>query len=271
MIRATIKRKRLWAQRVLALALLAGWQAGCMTPVPDPDELSLEEQQLDQAAARRDLGMDYLAKGQNALALRELDFSVKTNPDDPITQLWLGEGYRRQGHNDLALAAMKQSVALQPDFRVGHNNLAAFYLQMEQYENAIFHTQILIDDPLYARPWKAYSNRGWAEFKLGRIADARKSLEFALEFRHDFWPASLNLGILEQHAGKTVQAVKHFQRVISSPVGPGPKAEASFRIAQILVSMGHREKAIKYFTASVKTDPQSSWAADSRDYLKILR
>ena len=41
-------------------------------------------------------------------------------------------------------------------------------------------------------------------------------------------------------------------------------------MAQILVSMGHREKAIKYFTGSVTTDPDGPWAEESRDYLKIL-
>ncbi|MFT5694305.1 MAG: Tfp pilus assembly protein PilF [Myxococcota bacterium] len=249
----------------------SGLQFACMTPVLDADAVSESDQLLEQASARRDLGMNYLGKGQNAIALRELVFSVETNPNDPITQLWLGEGYRRQGHNDLALAAMLRSIELKPDFRDAHNNLAAFYIQLEDYENAIKHSQVLIDDPLYARPWKAFSNRGFAELRLGRIEDARKSLEIALEFRRGFWPASLNLGLLEHQAGQTVKAVQHFRKVIGSDVGDGPKAEATFHVGQILVSMGHREKAMKYFAASVKTDPDGRWAMESRNYLKILR
>lgn len=258
------------AQLLLTGALALG-QLGCMTPVLGPHELTEEEKSLDQARARRDLGMDYLANGRNVIALRELLFSIEKNPDDAVTQLWLGEGYRRQRHHDKALAAMLRAVELNPDFREAHNNLAAFYLQLERYEDAIVHAQVLIDDPLYARPWNAFSNRGWAEFKLGRIGDARKSLETALEFRIDFWPASLNLGILERKAGNGVRAVKHFRRVIDHSVGHGPRSEASFRVAKILVSMGHRKKAIKYFSASVKTAPESSWAQESRDYLKTLR
>ena len=109
-----------------------------------------------------------------------------------------------------------------------------------------------------------------AQFNLGRIDPSRKSLEIALEFRPDFWPASLNLGILEHEAGNTLKAVKHLRRVIKDPVGQSPRAEASFHVAQILVSMGHREKAIKYFTASVRIDPEGPWADESRDYLKVL-
>ena len=253
-----------------AVAVLLS-QTACMIPVIDPSEMTEDERKRDQARARRDLGIDYLSKGQNAIALRELVFAVKANPDDPATQLWLGEGYRRQGHDDLALAAMTEAVRLEPTYQVAHNNLSAFYIQLEDYENAVKHAQVLIDDPLYGQPWKAFSNRGYAQMKLGRIAEARESLETATEFRKDFWPASLNLGLLERDAGNKLKAVKHFQRVIKHPVGHGPRAEASFHIAQILVSIGHREKAIKYFTASAQNDPDGRWADQSRDYLKILR
>lgn len=253
-----------------AVAVLLS-QTACMIPVIDPSEMTEDERKRDQARARRDLGIDYLSKGQNAIALRELVFAVKANPDDPATQLWLGEGYRRQGHDDLALGAMTEAVRLEPTYQVAHNNLSAFYIQLEDYENAVKHAQVLIDDPLYGQPWKAFSNRGYAQMKLGRIAEARESLEIATEFRKDFWPASLNLGLLERDAGNKLKAVKHFQRVIKHPVGHGPRAEASFHIAQILVSIGHREKAIKYFTASAQNDPDGRWADQSRDYLKILR
>ena len=253
-----------------AVAVLLS-QTACMIPVIDPSEMTEDERKRDQARARRDLGIDYLSKGQNAIALRELVFAVKANPDDPATQLWLGEGYRRQGHDDLALGAMTEAVRLEPTYQVAHNNLSAFYIQLEDYENAVKHAQVLIDNPLYGQPWKAFSNRGYAQMKLGRIAEARESLETATEFRSDFWPASLNLGLLERDAGNKLKAVKHFQRVIKHPVGHGPRAEASFHIAQILVSIGHREKAIKYFTASAQNDPDGRWADQSRDYLKILR
>ena len=253
-----------------AVAVLLS-QTACMIPVIDPSEMTEDERKRDQARARRDLGIDYLSKGQNAIALRELVFAVKANPDDPATQLWLGEGYRRQGHDDLALGAMTEAVRLEPTYQVAHNNLSAFYIQLEDYENAVKHAQVLIDDPLYGQPWKAFSNRGYAQMKLGRIAEARESLETATEFRKDFWPASLNLGLLERDAGNKLKAVKHFQRVIKHPVGHGPRAEASFHIAQILVSIGHREKAIKYFTASAQNDPDGRWADQSRDYLQILR
>lgn len=258
------------AQLLVAGALVFG-QAGCMIPVLSPGELTDHERMLDQARARRDLGIDYLVKGQNVIALRELLFSVERNPDDPVTQLWLGEGYRRQGHDDKALVAMLRAVELDPVLREAHNNLAAFFLQLERYEEAIEHAQILIDDPLYGRPWNAFSNRGWAQFQLGRVAEARTSLETALEFHRDFWPAALNLGILEREAGDTVKAVKLFRTVIENTTSQGPRAEASFRVAQILVSVGHPKKAIKYFTASVKSAPESNWADESRDYLKTLR
>ena len=60
------------AQLLIAGALVFG-PAGCMMPVLGPDELSDQDRMLDQARARRDLGMDYLVKGQNVIALRVTD------------------------------------------------------------------------------------------------------------------------------------------------------------------------------------------------------
>ena len=242
-----------------------------MTPVVPGDQISKKDQLLERARARRDLGIDYLSKGQNAIALREFLFAEKIEPDDAVTMLWMGEGYRRQGHNDKALEYMLRSVELQPTYQSAHQNLSAFYLQLEQYDNASYHSQILIDDPLNSQPWTAFSNLGWAQYNQGKFDEARKNLQMALGFRRGFWPASLNLGILEKEVGHTLAAIDHFERVIAHPVGGAPESEANYRVGEVYVAMGHRKKAVRYFSAAVKSEPDGTWADQSRKYLKILR
>jgi tetratricopeptide (TPR) repeat protein len=230
-----------------------------------------DKAQVEQAMARRDLGLDHLKKGKNALALRELKFADELNPNDPETLLWLGEGYRRQRHNDTALDYMERAVAIDPDFHRARLNLAAFYLQIERYEDAITHSQVLIDDALYGAPWYAFSNRGWAEYKLGRYEEAQESFEMALEFRRNFWPARLNLGIVAEAAGRQREAIEHFARVLEADVGTSADAEANFRTARLYVSMGHRRKAIQHFNAVLEDDPEGDWGQQASGYLKMLR
>ena len=244
---------------------------GCASWYESPIDLADRALELEQARARRDLGIDYLGKGLNAVALREFMFSAEVNPDDSSTMLWMGEAYRRQGHNEKALEHMLRAVELQPTFQSAHQNLSAFYLQLEEYEKAIHHAQVLIDDPLNPHPWTAFSNLGWAHYKLGNVDEARDHFQMALDFRRGFWPASLNLGILEGEAGRKLEAIEHFERVIQHPVGGAPNSEANFRVAEVYVSMGHRRKAIRYFDAAVKSEPEGSWADQSRKYLALLQ
>ena len=92
----------------------------------------------------------------------------------------------------------------------------------------------------------------------------------ALDFQREFWPASLNLGILEIEAGHKLEAIEHFERVIGHPVAGAPESEANYRVGKVYISMGHRRKAIRYFAAAVESEPEGTWADQSRRYLKIL-
>ncbi len=263
------RRRRSPVLLLLLLApLLSG--SGCMTVV-EPGELEADEKLLEQAKARRDMGIAYLSNGSTAMALRELRFANETDPMDPVAWLWLGEGYRRRGHLDKALECMVESLTLDPGYHAAHLNLSGFYIQLERYEESITHSDILIEDAFFAQPWLPYSNKGWAQLQLGRMEEARESLELALEFHRKYWPASLNLGILEVQEGRRVVALDHFESVLRRSVKGRPNSETNFRMAQLYVSMGKRAKATEHFEASVESDPEGDWADQSRNYLKVLR
>jgi len=258
--------------RGLALCTLAAALGlGCAGQVVGPTEQEVAEQTLEQAAARRDLGIDHLTRGRTAMAIRELQYASELNPIDATTWLWLGEGYRRKGRLEEAEGFMLQAVDLAPDDQSARLNLSGLYIQMERWDDAIVQSEILIEDPLYPVPWKALSNKGWAELQAGRFDEARVSLEQALDFRRDYWPASLSLGILANKQGHRVEAIEHFEKVIDREIGFSPEAEANFRVAEVYVSLGRRDKAVEHFEAAVVNAPHGSWADESKRYLKLLR
>lgn len=244
---------------------------GCASQVVGPTQDEVREQALEQAAARRDLGIDHLSYGRTAMAIRELQYASELNPDDATTWLWLGEGYRRKGRLEEAEGFMLQALAIAPEYQSAYLNLSGLYIQMERWDDAIIQAQILIDDPIYPAPWKAYSNKGWAQLQAGRLPEARESLETALDFRRDYWPASLSLGILANLEGHRIEAIEHFEKVIDREVGFSPEAEANFRLAEVYVSLGRRDKAVQHFEAAVETAPDGGWAEESKRYLKLLR
>ncbi len=271
-IASSFASRGLIAPRGLALCgLAAALSLGCATEVVGPTDDEVQTRTLAQASARRDLGIDHLTYGRTAMAIRELQFASERDPTDAKTWLWLGEGYRRKGRFEEAEGYMLQALAIAPDYQSAHLNLSGLYIQMERWDDSIAQSQILIDDALYPAPWRAYANKGWAELQDGRLAEARVSLELALDFRREYWPASLSLGILANLEGHGLEAIEHFERVIDREVGFSPEAEANFRIAEVYVSLGRRDKAVEHFEAAVAVAPEGTWAEESKRYLKLLR
>ena len=111
------------------------------------------------------------------------------------------EAYRR-GHTPRR-AALKRALELVP----GLPRRAALPLgaatSRERYAERDLRVRSPVDDPTFPSPWRALTNRGWAEYKLGqRDGGARVARARARVPAHDYWPATLDLAILEGDAGR---------------------------------------------------------------------
>ena len=258
--------------RLLVLLLVALGVACTHTgPKPYvPDEKRL-------AASVRDVGIDLLYQGRTAMAIRKLQEAATRDPDDPITYLSLGEAYRRKGMLHKAKSNLMRSLELNADSQdYNHQetrlNLSVLYIQLGEYEKARVECQQLVDDPTFSTPWRALTNLGWAEYKLGRLGLARQSFEEALEFYPRYAPAHLNLGMLDQTEQRWLAAIRHYELAAESNRMPAEAiAEANFHMAEIYVSMGQRDKAISYFGLALKGSPYGEWGEQSQSYLELLR
>ena len=109
------------------------------------------------------------------------------------------------------------------------------------------------------------------QISFDEILDVLEELGRALDFHPSFWPAILNLGIIDSDEGKRLEAIEHFQRVIELDPGRTATAEANYRIAQTFVALGHRKRALRHFTAAVEESPNGLWGEQSKRYMKMLR
>lgn len=249
---------------VLAIAVAASGCAGGPTP---------EERERDMriGRARRDVGIDYLSHGRTPMAIRELQHAHLLSPNDAVTVHWLGEAYRRRGLLDKALEFMILALEMDPELQELRVNLAGLYIQLERFQDAVEQCQILIDDPTFGSPWRAYTNKGWAQLQMGQISAARASFEEALAYKNDYWPARLNLGILEAERGEALAAIVNFERVLERRnLNTAAESEATYRLGEAYVSMGDRHKALEYFKRSAERMPLGRWAELSEEYLKLL-
>lgn len=261
------------ALRVLVLVMASGPMLACVTTTTvngtAGDSPPMSEDR--KAETRRDLGIDHLSRGRTAMAIRTLLEAERMNPLDHETHLWLGEAYRRKNLLEKAEGQMRMALELKPDYHATRLNLTGLYIQMERYEDAIRESKRLVQDPTFPTPWRALTNQAWAEFKLRRYDDARASLEMALDFHPTFWPALLNMGILENELGNRLEALERFEQVAEQEPGRSAMSETRYRMGEVFVAIGHRDRAIRYFSDAIDLRPHGPWAEQSKRYLKMLR
>jgi Tfp pilus assembly protein PilF len=250
--------------RLALLALMV--VPGCATPDP--------AQQVDadrRARAHYGLAMEYLREGRLALSIRELEAAEQIDSDDPWIQLALGETYRQRGMEEEAETHLDNALRLRPGFQPALLNLSALYIQGERYEEAVEVADRLLDDATFPVPWKALTNRGYAQMKLGRVAEARQSLELALEYNDVFWPAILDIAILDADAGRHLEALEGLEHVLRLDPGQLAEAEVHYRMGVVYISLGNRERAMHHLQVATQSKPSGQWGKRSEDYLKRLR
>lgn len=248
---------------------------GCVTTTPDAPADSYE---VTEAVAKRDLGVDYLSTFRTGMAIRELTRSLELDDGDPKTHLWLGEAFRRKGQTEIAESYLRDAIRLsthrddEETKQQAQLNLSALLSQLGRYEESLEFCEALAADPTISTPWRPLSNCGWALMKLGRLDEARTRFEEALSFFPRFGPALLNLGILEAKQGHAVAAIRSLQKALDSGrLSASGHAEANYRLGELFVGLGRRDRAVDHFKAAAKIAPDDDWGSQSQAYLDLLR
>jgi Tfp pilus assembly protein PilF len=256
-------------QTVVWLAGVVALMACASTGSPDPVPISGADE--SRARSHQSVGTSHLEDGRVALAIRELRAAEQLNPRDEWIQLTLAEAYRLKGLTEDAETHLLKALAIDPDFQAAHLTLSGLYIQMARYPEAIVHADRLVDDPTFPKPWEPLTNKGWALMQLDRPTEARKALELALEYHDRYWRAQLNLGILEAREGNRLDAMERFDRVLDLGVGPLARAETNFRLAEIYISLGNRDRAVEHLVAASEQRPSGTWGKRSEDTLERIR
>jgi Tfp pilus assembly protein PilF len=248
------------------VALLCFAAVGCARP--EPEDVADRER---RARAHYSVAMEHLGEGRNAMAIRELQSAGELVPEDPWVELSLAEAFARRGKSAEAEAHLKRALKLRDGFQPALLNLSALYIAEERFDESIAISDRLLDDATFPVPWKALTNKGYALFRLGRNDEARTHLEQALEYHEDFWPALLDLAIIDAEGSRHVEALERLERVIEVSPGPLAEGEAHYRMAVIYISLGNRAKAVHHLTISASSRSSGQWGKRSEDYLKRLR
>jgi Tfp pilus assembly protein PilF len=230
-----------------------------------------EAMRLRRANSHFNLGSDYIRKDRVALGLRELLLAESFDPQNSQIHRALADTYAMRGKPVDAERHYLRTLEIEPTSHEARLNLSTLYIQLGRYEDSLTHTSILAGDATFPGPWRALSNKGLAEYRLGRAEQARRTLELGFDYRDDYWPTLLYLGILEVDGGRQLEGLSFFRQVLEQEPGLEVQAQANYRIGEIYIALGRREQAIGHLRAAVAQTPGGPWGAKSEEYLKLLR
>jgi Tfp pilus assembly protein PilF len=257
----------MYSLRWLLAILCAALATGCATSGTRAEQ----EAAAKRARSHYDIGVDHVNNGRLEMGLREFLAATALSPRNAQYQHSLALAYLQKEHFVEAEQHLRKALEIAPDYHDARFNLSGLLLSRARFEEARVEADRLYADPTFPGPWRALSNRGWAEYRLGRVEEARATLALSRKFNGVYWPALLNLGILESEQGRRPEAIQLYEAVLAQRPGPGAEAEVNFRLGEIYVSLGKRSRAVEYLTAAVVKAPSGRWGKKSEEALKLLR
>lgn len=260
---------------LLRVSKIVGWlgcaallvTTGCATTGTDAEA----EHRIKQAKSHFEIGIDHLDNGRYAQGLGSLLAAERLDPENARIQVALGEAFMHRGKIEEAEVHLLRALEIYPDYHDARLNLSGLYLAVGKYAEAAAESEILVDDPTFPATWRALTNLGVARIALGDLTSARESLSLAYEYNRIYWPMLLSTGILEQREGNLSQAISYFGMVLDQKPNARARAEVNYRLAEIYVSLGKRDKAVGYLKTAVTQSLGGEWGKKSEEYLKILR
>lgn len=214
------------------------------------------------------LGISYLAEQRLSDAFIEFQKAIKLNPEDKNSLNALGLVSTEFEKYDDSISYYKRAIAIDPNYSEAMNNLGITYTRMENWDEAINYFKMALKNPLYITPDVAYSNMGYAFYKIGDYINAQDALKKALLRAPDNPQALYILGLVHVKLGKDDTAIEEFKKVIAIA---SDYIEAHWELANAYHRVGNKEKAVEYFRVVFENSKDYKRRKEALQYIEILR
>jgi Tfp pilus assembly protein PilF len=227
--------------------------------------------QKAQAQANQKTGLALLEAGQYLGALKVLLEADKDDPDDPVTNYYLGIAYNGRGMRDMALERFQRAVYLKEDYSEAHNYIGVIYMDMGQWEKAIVAFDQALKNYLYETPALALYNSGWAYYNLKNYSKALSQYQQALSkdsTRHLHPRIEKNIGLIYLKQSNFPEAKAHLEKSVN--LNPS-LYDAHFYLGETYLKINDNENARRSFRQVIKLAPQTPFGQKAKEYLQSLR
>jgi tetratricopeptide (TPR) repeat protein len=186
-----------------------------------------EAAQLEAFKKVFDAGIAANNAGNYDEAIARFNEAVAMRPDCFACQYNLGSAYARKQEYEKSEAAFKKAIELKPDQPDGYNALAELYNAQKRFDDA---AKMMEEATKRASAGGASAtgggdanalfNQGVIFWNAGKIAEAKKQFEAALQANPGHAEAHYWVGMASLNEGKVPEAVQHFEEYLKlEPTG----------------------------------------------------
>ncbi len=230
-----------------------------------PSEPTISDNQ--KASYHYTLGVASLKEQNPTGALKEFLQAEKYDPRDPKIHAGLSQAYWIKRAYSLAEEHLKQAIKLSDEDPQYYNNIAALYLSMERYDDAIIAFQAAADDLLFDHPALAWTGIGLAYTQKRDYQSAQNAYLKAMDIDPRYYNAPFHLGELFYNQDRPVEALDMF--TLSVKLAPN-FANGYYWQGLVYMKMKEIGKAKQAFLEVMSLAPETEPARLAENYLKII-
>ena len=188
------------------------------------------------------------------LSISKLEAMTKEHPNDPVSQMLLGEGYEKQGESDKAAAAFEQAVKLNPNLASGVTKLARLYAgPLRNKEKALAYAkkarELAPGDP------QITALLGKVAYDSGNFAWSYNLLQEAARLRQNDPALLSDMAWSAYSLGRVNEARDAMQKVLTNNPHPTHAADAQKFLA--LTALSENPKDLAAAEAEIQKELQS--------------
>ncbi len=233
--------------------------------VPSSQNTSRTDKQ--QADSHYKLAMAHLQAKNPTMALKELLTAEKQDPENSEILVALAQTYQRKKAYSLAEEKYLKALELSKNDPRYQNNLAALYLDTQQWDKAIHYFDLASKNLLFVKAHVAVAGKGYAYYKK---KDYKKALDYASEaisLAPNYAKAYLLKSQIYKEMGEPAQEKFFLQRTVDvAPYFIG----ARYQLAELFLRENSIDKAKEQLQTIVDYAPTSDVGRNAEVLLKSL-
>lgn len=211
-------------------------------------------------SARFNLGRTYLAQGDTARGIEEIQAAIRLHPGFAEAHETLGLAYLEQSEWEAAIQHLGRALDLKPSLPLARNHLGRLYMAQGRLEAAIGEfRQLVKQHPELA---EARHNLAVAYARHGQPEQALRQFRAAIRLQPDFQAARLDFAALASDMGRYQEAIDMLQGMLTASGASSSfdAVEVRYRLALVYLAAQRLPEAAAALQQVLQAQPKRAEA-----------